>query len=542
MQRAPKTVTQAFGLKTDDQQEDLWSWYREQVKGSLYLLCRGVIGFKDMTPALHQPICQFVQYLPGDPQVPSKVCGYPVEWVPEARKLLLSISREHFKSSICSVGHPIHLLINDPNTSILLNSAKEKITIEWLGQIKTIFERNQIFRWLFDDIIPSKFTDTKWDKTSIIIKRDESMHPKAAPSIHASSIESGQASGHFKHLINDDLINEKTINSSSKVKSARTRYVLHEALLDDWADSMMLNVGTPWGMGDVIELITESEKADTAMLRMGCWVKGKEGHESIFPERHPPERLVALAQKLGPFLFSCQYLCNPHDESQSGFNIKAFGKYIVKSDFTIKCDCHPMHDHRMQDMLITEQVDPAFSDSSDAARTAIVVTALASCECRFLLEAWAERVDPDRTIEVMTDIALRYVPFLRKLGIEAVAAQRIYKYWLRYLVRKGLELPGVEIVDLKPDTQIRKKVRIRGQQPSVNAGLWHVQPGMVAFLDEAYRFPRGDLVDLLDAWSYCDQVWEDSYPDTTQVPGGMDPNEVQQRMDQAARHPYSGYN
>ena len=128
--------------------------------------------------------------------------------------------------------------------------------------------------------------------------------------ITASSIQSGQASQHYNHIILDDPINEKTAQSETMVATALELYVYLESLLTDWATSTFTVVGTPYGRGDVIEFAMENEVKQGERLFWRIGARGEfdmsqslkdspmaksltpvytEG-EPIFPE-HCPERV-----------------------------------------------------------------------------------------------------------------------------------------------------------------------------------------------------------------------------------------------------------
>jgi hypothetical protein len=191
----------------------------------------------------------------------------------------------------------------------------EENTIGWLDSIQQVFNKNQLFRWLFPELIAK---ENKWpvaSKTRFTVPRDES-------------------------LILDDPVNEMTVDSPRLVERAVNLYKLLESTLQDFESSTIDLVGTPWGFGDVIEYALENEVADNEMLmwKVGCYgkfemsdhfksnvewtmpsgtpmsteklkYKGSEG-EPIFPARAPREELQRLEKKYGPFLFSCNYLCN----------------------------------------------------------------------------------------------------------------------------------------------------------------------------------------------------------------------------------------
>lgn len=538
----------------DDDQEQAWRQLRQACKDSLYFLNKGVLGFHDLKDDLHLPLCNFLQLHTWNS--PYQNSNLKVAVMP----------RNHFKSTNASVGKPIWFIINDPQATINLISAVEQNTIGWMDGIQKVFENNVLFRWLFEELIP---TDDKWDeasKTRFVVERDTSLMPEVQPTIQATSIVSGQASKHVKHVILDDPVNEMTVGSPSLIDRAVILYHLLESTLQDFSESSIDLTATPWGFGDVIESAVEHEVAEGKMLywKIGCYgtfecsqelmvdkmgavrpdsvkylpvglspsdmkparitetspvdvLRGKAEVESIFPERYPPEELARLERKYGTFMFSCNYRCDPFDPSQSGFS-PSYLKYFERQvDGLLKCTCHSEHQHYLHDLHLVMCVDPAFSDKDQAAESAIVIAGIAEDGCRFLFDAWGDKVETDELWKRMAQGVKDFSPFLKDVGVEAVASQRLFRFFFEYMKKiqdflpeeEMKNIPDIgEIVDLKPDNNIDKIRRIKAQQLFLANGQWHILHGMDKFVGQYTKFPRARPLDILDAWSYCDYMWE----------------------------------
>ena len=541
--RAPERTP--YSRLPDDEQEEAWAELRSASKRSLYFLNKGILGFGDLKDDLHQPLCNFLQLHTWNSPYPTSNLKVAV------------MPRNHFKSTNCSVGKPVWFLINDPQSTTNLISAVEDNTIGWMSSIQQIFERNQLFRWLFEELIPD---DDKWNeasKTKFTIPRDESLMPEPQPSIQATSIISGQASKHVLHAILDDPVNEMTVDSPRLVDRAVHLYKLLESTLQDYRYSTIDLTATPWGFNDVIESALENEVAEGKMLmwKIGCYGtfeiseelahdvrflplnlqpkdlksakltetatveirRGKADVLSIFPERYPPALLARLERKYGTFMFSCNYRCDPFDPSQSGFAASYLKHFEIQIDGLIKCPCHPGHIHRLQDLHLVMTVDPAFSDKDQAAESAVVVAGIADDGCRFLLHAWGDKVEPDELWTHMVEQIRFFAPFLKDVGVEAVSSQKLFRFFFEYMRRiqdtlpenERSKIPDIgEIHDLKPDNDIDKIRRIKAQQLYLANGQWHILHGMDKFVSQYTKFPRARPVDVLDAWAYCEYMWE----------------------------------
>lgn len=512
----------------------------------MYVLGKGVLGFRHFTPDLHLPACNFLQISPHTSGIRS------------GRLKALIYPRNHFKSSMSSVTKPIWLGINDPTYTINIVSAVDTNSIGWLGAIRNVFRFNQKFRWLFPEMIPQDWAKVEKSKTRFTWNRDESLMPEPQPSIQATSIKGGQASKHVRHVDLDDPVNEQTVDSPPLVAKAVDYYKLLESTLADYESSSIDLTATPWGYGDVVEYALENEAASGEMLlwKIGCYgdfycspeiafpefmpsgikvedlweepiwegseatfIRGSNGGEPIFPSRYPRSELQRIERKYGPFLFSCNYLCNPFDVSQSGFD-QSFINYFTRSiEGELRCECpaHVSHRHTLAECHVVATVDPAWSDKEEAAESAIVVAAIAPDGCRYLLEAWADRVEPDELWSKLIEFVVDYSPYLDDVGIESVASQKLFKFYFEQMrSMKALMDPetakkfpdNLRIEDLKPDNVEASKIRrIKAQRLYLAQGQWHFAAGLTKFLYQYSRFPRVSPIDLLDAWSYVDDVW-----------------------------------
>ena len=127
------------------------SWMRNKCKGSLFFLCRAVLGFTDITKEIHRPICRALQDHTRN------------------TRIAIVLPRTWFKSSIGSIGYPIWRAINNANVRILIaqnsmTNAKKKI-----GSIKAIFETNELFQVLFPELMPKG--NRPWSAECLTVNR-----------------------------------------------------------------------------------------------------------------------------------------------------------------------------------------------------------------------------------------------------------------------------------------------------------------------------------------------------------------------------------
>ena len=494
---------------------------RKRSKESLYYFAKVVCGMTDVVDRLHMPFANYLQLFPWT--------GGPMA----SRRKLAWMPREHFKSTFASICLPIWLLIHNPNDTICIMSAKIDHPQKWLRQIKYIIQHNPIFKTVFPEIKPDY---TKWDETEILIQRGTTLSGQAQASITAASIIAGQASQHFKHMILDDPVNEKVAKSEALMQQAKDFYMHIESLLNDWATSTFTMVGTPWGREDVIEHAMEHEVALGERLFWGVGARGefscsdviRDNHpecipklelgKPIFPERCPEEKLRML-EDIDKEKYYLQYLCKPYDEGRNGFDLDLIADFAYMSTGKLQCGCeaHQHHDHRISKMSVIGISDPAVSKTKKNCETGFGVYAKADCGCRFILyeEGWHK--EPHEVVEEYARAVTKWVPWIKSFYIEKEAMGKVYGSWLLEMQSRG-EFPlGVTLGEVTSENR-GKDVRMKGQMPAVNNGLWHKRPtmrrvdGTNNLTDQIARWPYGKHRDRADTWAYCDDVWEEAPP------------------------------
>jgi len=168
-------------LVTSNVSEEQRQLYREKCRASLYFLCKGVLGFRDFTPSLHLTAANFIQQQ-------------------SAKRKLFMLPRSFFKSYLATIGYPIWLTIQEPDDKAGFRGTDERILIanatatnseHFLAKIKSIFERNATFQWLFPECVPD-FNSQKltWNTTEATLPRRNDY-----PEPTYSAVGSGAAPG-----------------------------------------------------------------------------------------------------------------------------------------------------------------------------------------------------------------------------------------------------------------------------------------------------------------------------------------------------------
>src|SRR6267142_6587043 len=183
-------------ILTQNTSEEQRQLYRKHCRDSLYFLCKGVLGFKDMTTVVHKPACEFLQHV--------------------ARRRKLMLPRGFLKSHTATIGYPIWLTIQEANPALGFRGTDERILIgnavstnseHFLSKIKKVYERNAMLQWLFPEIIPDfSSSNLQWNVTESTLPR-KTDYPE--PTFSAVGVGAAVVSRHFTRIILDDLIDEK---------------------------------------------------------------------------------------------------------------------------------------------------------------------------------------------------------------------------------------------------------------------------------------------------------------------------------------------
>ena len=447
---------------------------RELAKTNLYFLAKAILNFHDVTKRTHWPLCVFSESA--------------------ARRKLILAPRGTFKSSICTVAYIVQRIITDPDVRILLVSAAQENASKFLGLIQAQFTNNATFRYLFPELSPNLKAKDKWSQTAMTVPRPGNF-PEAT--VEAMGVGSTVVSRHYDEIVNDDLVDEKIAESPGDMARVLRWYQAEESLLVNPKVGKIRTVGTRWSYGDVYGWMLAEEPGLDVFLAKAHNPDGT----PFFPERLDDAELDRLRKKQGSYMFSCLYDNTPQDLDAASLRRSWLRYHRIEGDMLLPESGGPI---RLADCRRLMRVDPAISESSRAARTAIVVDAVAPDGRKFLLDVWAERCQPSDMFEAIFRLDDRWD--VERVGVESVAYQRAIKPFLEAEAQRRTR--WLNVVELRPDTRKSKEARIRATQPYLERGEVSVAKEHTLFLDEYEQFPFGKTVDVLDAWAYGPTMWE----------------------------------
>lgn len=389
--------------------------YRDLAKKSLYYFSKAVLNFDRLSPNLHQDLCLWLQ------NTPDKRKG-------------IRLPRDHFKTTVCTLSYSLWRIIHNPNIRIFLGTESAANAEKWLGHIEAIFEKNQIFQWLFPELIPNWKHNDRWSRKEMLIPRSR-IWPEAT--IEVGGVDTAIVSRHYDLLILDDLVGFEAYQSPTVMEKTIEWYKATEGILlepDRLHGSEILVLGTRWTPEDLYQYIMDNEPEIPWFARPAI-VKDANGNDvPIFPERFSLETLSAIRRKMGR-LFWPQFMDDPLPKEEGSFKEEWLGRYkFLDTDAGLpflqrrilygdKKVCKLTSLYRVSDL------DPATSDSLTSSKSAIVTLGMNDDSDVFLLGCWSARVNPGELFDAIFMESDKWQP--DKFGFEAVAFQKTLDWTLR---------------------------------------------------------------------------------------------------------------
>jgi hypothetical protein len=498
----------ASGAINNERTEQVRQSLRFQTQRSTYVMAKAIVGFHDLTPRLHGQMCSWIEG-------------------PTRRKLGL-VPRDHLKSSVWTIADTVRRIAADANVRLLIGNETATNASHFLRRIQAVFERAPLFRWLYPELIPDT-QKTKWSETEMLVPRKND-YPEST--VEVIGVGGAVVSRHYKHIKLDDLVGKEASESVDVMRKTIDWYLYCESLLECPTDPID-TYGTRWTHKDLYAWIMEHESDIDIFHR-----KALDDGVVLWSERFPQVELERIRQKIGSFKFSCQYQNEPFDPEHMTFDpgwlrfYETEGWEVDNSLATVRLVGQPKP-VRIIPVILT---DPAISEKSTAARTAVVCAGLSEDERVFVLEAWAERCQPLKMIEKIFEMAERWDPMV--VAVEGVAYQRALKGFIEAeCMRRGKWL---NVREVRPGSREGKESRIRGLQPYAQRGRLWLRRSTTSVLSEEFEaFPLGETVDVLDALSYGPQVWV--MPDSDEDPRLMIEDEDDKPIRYEGINGYTGY-
>lgn len=510
--------------------------YRLNALGSFYFFCKVILKKHRFVDHLHKPLAEEIE-------------SFHVQKV-------IEVPRDHFKTTIFSecgsmwwalpfsdvdeqymraLGYSDNFIkwmrrAHDPDTNTLIISEVVDNCIKFGIRIDTHYQQNQLFRNLFQEILPDE--KCKWTEKTKQHKRSKES-AQGEGTYDFLGVGGALQSRHYKRMIEDDLVGKKALKSETVMKDTIQYHQLLPGGFDSSEDDKdtgndELIVGNRWSEKDLNQHIRDNEQYFQIVNHSaegGCCSLHPPG-KLIFPEEFTHIKLGRWKKRLGAYLYSCQFLNDPVAPGATRWNENLLSYYTFglgeeKYDrdgnkYRPVKIVHEMVNGRQlpdiwpRELLISMIVDPNHTDRNEEGRCnhAIGVFGLHKPSSRlYLLECFAETCTFDEVVEQIRDYVTKWN--LRRIWMETVAAQKYFKYHIDKMNELLPYSQRFHVEPLKTDrTENGKAARIESMDPWYENNLFYINRAEKGFSEEFRKYPVGRLKDRLDITGYVPQTWE----------------------------------
>lgn len=510
--------------------EDTLNFLREKSKRSLFFFARAVLGYADLDPSIHRPICKALE-----------------DYTTNTRMMVV-LPRTWFKSTIGSVAYPIWRAVNNPNIRILIaqnsmTNAKKKI-----AEIKATFETNELFKSMFPDILPKG--ERAWSTECLTVNRSKAM-PEGT--FEPAGTGTAVVSRHYDLIIEDDTVapdfdamtGEVQQPTVAEIDKAIGFHKLCHPLLLHPLRSQILIIGTRWAPKDLIGWILENSPGYRVMTRSALEKPGEIGVPATKEMGGAPvwdrfnwQVLNELRgpSGVGPLMFEMLYLNTPSNSINQVFKREYICYYSKFPPNLIYCT----------------SVDPAAAGSGsttlDTDYNVVLTTGIEPKTGNiYVIHYNRDRAEPGEVIDWMFNHHRAYKQMVTK--IESTAYQRTLSYWVKLRQEQLKERFYIEEVK---NAKVSKSARILGLQPWFAANNIYIRREQEDLERELLSFDpnkqAGGHDDIIDALSMQVDFWSkmvESYKEQKAVEDIVSPfdgqaiiDELLDRASKADQYPY----
>lgn len=333
---------------------------RRRYRGSLFAFTKYCLDNPDLEVEAHGPLCQKLEeYYWGVGSRPDHEKGI--------RKLLIMMPRGSLKSTIATVAYPLWILMqNDPsalyrvlpdgsepwsaptsfngkkgyNQRILISNAVDVLAQDFMRLIQSKLAANEELLDVFGRATWDKKTDGLWKSDQFNIAWRDDVRSREA-NVSVGAMNKAVNSGHYDICINDDMINEKYVNTQEMIERSIQFHLQQHPVLEK--PSLQIYIGTHWHDADLYDYLrthppelAEFEYIIERAIRTDEEVEA--GKRKIFCiTKHSEAWLEKERELLGDYFFSCNTGEAP----------------ILMADWTLK----PLRDVKVGDKVVGFTVD-----------------------------------------------------------------------------------------------------------------------------------------------------------------------------------------
>lgn len=349
-------------------------------------------------------------------------------------------AREHYKSTIITFALTIQDILKNPEEVIGIFSHTRPIAKAFLKQIKVEFEDNRFLKSLFPEILYAnpKSEAPNWSLDSgITVKRKS--NPKEC-TVEAWGLVDGQpTSKHFSKLVYDDVVTKESVSTPEQIKKVTESLALSYNLGARGGHRRF--IGTRYHYNDTYKVIISR---GTVNVRLHPATKnGKINGEPVFLTR---KELDTKRQDFGSYVYACQMLQDPKEDSAMGFKVE----WLMYYDRLVN--------HYNWNFYLL--VDPAGKKKKENDYTVMVVIGLAPDGNYYLVDGIRDRLNLTEKAKKLFQLHRKWRPVrtgYEEYGMQADIEHMEYEMGIQNYRFKIIPLGGNK---LSKEDRIRKLVPI----------------------------------------------------------------------------------
>lgn len=506
-----------FGRALEDADQSKIEVVRQQMRHRFqhesYYAATNILGYTKLRPPTHGPLCIFLDTCKG-------------------KRRMIQMPRTFFKTTIVTVTHRLQRVTKRDWLRTLIVGDTDTNAEKHLVKIKRHLESNNLFRWLFPEIVweDAEAQAPVWSKKELQLPGAVREHGES--SFDAVGAGSGVVSRHYDEINADDLIGDAEAYSEAEMSRTIEWATGLESLFVPPVEEGQLDIPcTFWRTDDVYAFFERFfgrnrppvptgphsyQRGELAVFRRSVIEDGK----IIFPEAVSEQFLTRL-REVNPERYAAQYANNPYASDVAYFRAEYLRYYTWLTHGHVIA--RPMPDGNTEQVNVGNLHIMSFCDPHaggregrrfGGSRAAVLTTGVQAKSGRiYILDCWIKRAPTNLIISEIIRQNEKWLP--QTFSIEANGLQKMIRPWLEERVAKEnrIEVPYRPYI---PKGDKDSERRIKGLQPLFRAGQIWMQEGFHELIEEYLAWPRGTK-DGMDALSQGLEQWGVGFDEVTDV-------------------------